>query len=276
MIEFTLYGPSATANCSGPPVYTGTGGQVLAGGSDLGGMYATQSPALSQPGTYWWTASYSGNASNWQASSACGDPGSSVVIPAIAPGKLYYTAPPPPKCPQGQPGRHQPARHRHGPGQPVRGGGGQQPPVLGRPPPRHDHAGQPGRQQPAAHRHRPERPMRGGGGRQPPVLDRRQWLARSCRPTWTAATRSPRHRPERPDRGGAGQQPPVLDRRRGTIMQANLDGSNPQHHPRPRPGGVAVDSSRLYWADASRVPNDHGRPTWTAATRRPSPAQHRP
>ena len=94
VIEFTLYGPSATANCSGPPVYTGTGGQVLAGGSDLGGMYATQSPALSQPGTYWWTASYSGNASNWPASSACGDPGSSVVIPAIAPGKLYYTAPP--------------------------------------------------------------------------------------------------------------------------------------------------------------------------------------
>jgi hypothetical protein len=96
VIEFTLYGPSATANCSGPPVYSGTGGQVLAGASDLGGMYATQSPALSQPGTYWWTASYSGNASNWPVSSACGDPGSSVVIPAVAPGKLYYTDGPSP------------------------------------------------------------------------------------------------------------------------------------------------------------------------------------
>jgi hypothetical protein len=74
-------------------VYSGAGGQPPQGGAPYpgNGIWTAQSPRLSQPGTYWWTASYSGNASNWPASSACGDPGSSVVIPAVAPGKIYYT-----------------------------------------------------------------------------------------------------------------------------------------------------------------------------------------
>jgi hypothetical protein len=95
VIEFTLYGPTVTADCSGPPVYSGTGDPpppgTPGGTQSFNGSWTAQSPPLSQPGTYWWTASYSGNTGNRPASSACGDPSSSVVIPAATPGKLYYT-----------------------------------------------------------------------------------------------------------------------------------------------------------------------------------------
>ena len=67
-VEFKLYGPSGTAACSGTPLddetvtVTGTGG------------YSTPAGFVpSQQGTYWWTASYSGDASNNPVASACGD-----------------------------------------------------------------------------------------------------------------------------------------------------------------------------------------------------------
>ncbi|MGD0247385.1 MAG: hypothetical protein ABSB59_44665 [Streptosporangiaceae bacterium] len=66
-ITFNLYGPSATANCSGTPVDTET---VTVTGN---GGYSTPAGATpSQAGTYWWTASYSGDARNNPAASGCG------------------------------------------------------------------------------------------------------------------------------------------------------------------------------------------------------------
>jgi hypothetical protein len=65
-IEFRLYGPSPTANCTGTPVDDET---VAVSGD---GNYATPAGAtLSQPGTYWWTATYNGDSSNNPVSSGC-------------------------------------------------------------------------------------------------------------------------------------------------------------------------------------------------------------
>jgi hypothetical protein len=67
-IEFKLYGPSATANCSGTPVDDET---VNVTGN---GAYTTPAGANpSQAGSYWWTASYSGDANNNPAATSCGD-----------------------------------------------------------------------------------------------------------------------------------------------------------------------------------------------------------
>jgi hypothetical protein len=66
-ITFNLYGPSATASCSGTPVDTETAA-VTGNGS-----YTTPAGATpSQVGTYWWTASYSGDANNNPAVTVCG------------------------------------------------------------------------------------------------------------------------------------------------------------------------------------------------------------
>jgi hypothetical protein len=66
-IEFKLYGPSATADCSGTAVDDET---VTVNGN---GSYTTAAgftPA--QAGTYWWTSSYSGDTNNTMASAGCG------------------------------------------------------------------------------------------------------------------------------------------------------------------------------------------------------------
>src|SRR5262245_47308574 len=66
-IEFKLYGPSATADCSTAPVDDETA-TVSGNGSytTLAGLIPTQA------GTYWWTASYGGDPNNNSASSGCG------------------------------------------------------------------------------------------------------------------------------------------------------------------------------------------------------------
>jgi hypothetical protein len=65
-IEFRLYGPSPTASCTGTPVDDET---VAVSGD---GNYATPAGAtVSQPGTYWWTATYNGDSSNNPVSSGC-------------------------------------------------------------------------------------------------------------------------------------------------------------------------------------------------------------
>ena len=67
-IEFKLYGPSATASCSGTPVDDET---VNVSGN---GNYTTPAGAKpSQAGSYWWTASYGGDANNNPAATSCGD-----------------------------------------------------------------------------------------------------------------------------------------------------------------------------------------------------------
>jgi hypothetical protein len=66
-IEFTLYGPSATANCSTSPVFD----QTVSVSGD--GSYTSPSFTPTQAGTYWWVASYSGDDNNNQAATGCGD-----------------------------------------------------------------------------------------------------------------------------------------------------------------------------------------------------------
>jgi hypothetical protein len=67
-IEFQLYGPSATADCSGTPVDDET---VTVNGD---GYYPTPAGFTpTQDGTYWWTASYNGDSNNDPAASGCGD-----------------------------------------------------------------------------------------------------------------------------------------------------------------------------------------------------------
>ncbi|MGD0247384.1 MAG: hypothetical protein ABSB59_44660 [Streptosporangiaceae bacterium] len=77
MITFNLYGPSAAASCSGTPVDTETA--AVTGNGD----YTTPAGATpSQAGTYWWTASYGGDAGNTPAASGCG--AEQVIISPLA------------------------------------------------------------------------------------------------------------------------------------------------------------------------------------------------
>jgi hypothetical protein len=76
-IEFQLYGPSATANCTGTAVFDKT---VTVTGD---GSYPSPSFTPSQAGTYWWIASYTGDANNTPAATRCGD--ESVTINQASP-----------------------------------------------------------------------------------------------------------------------------------------------------------------------------------------------
>jgi hypothetical protein len=76
-IEFKLYGPSGTAACSGTAVFD----QAVTVTAD--GSYTSPSFSPSQAGTYWWTASYSGDANNNAAATSCGD--ESVAIGKASP-----------------------------------------------------------------------------------------------------------------------------------------------------------------------------------------------
>jgi hypothetical protein len=81
-VIFRLYGPSATANCESGLVYTsapipGTYTPGNATAPNTGNVTATTgavAPAgIKTPGTYWWVATYSGDAYNAGSSSPCGD-----------------------------------------------------------------------------------------------------------------------------------------------------------------------------------------------------------
>jgi hypothetical protein len=74
-ITFNLYGPD-DATCAGPPVFTST---VPVAGA---GSYTSGSFAPTAPGTYRWTASYSGDANNSPGTTACNDPAETVVVTA--------------------------------------------------------------------------------------------------------------------------------------------------------------------------------------------------
>jgi hypothetical protein len=81
-ITFKLYGPSATAMCSGTPVYTATDTGITSNGPFSSGGYM---PVTNAGGTFWWTASFSGDANNPAATSACGAMNESVSVPASPP-----------------------------------------------------------------------------------------------------------------------------------------------------------------------------------------------
>jgi uncharacterized repeat protein (TIGR01451 family) len=77
-ITFNLYGPSASPNCSGDPIYTNT---VDVDGP---GAYNSGNFTPSAPGTYYWIASYSGDANNLASSGSCGDEGETSTIKAAS------------------------------------------------------------------------------------------------------------------------------------------------------------------------------------------------
>ena len=75
-IAFTLYGPD-DASCSNAAAFTDTQG-VASGNGD----YDSANFTPSQPGTYRWTAAYSGDANNDPAATSCDDPDGEVVVVA--------------------------------------------------------------------------------------------------------------------------------------------------------------------------------------------------
>jgi hypothetical protein len=77
-ITFNLYGPSSTASCTGTAVFTDT--ETVASGAATSASFTP-----SQAGTYWWTASYTGDADNSPAASSCGDESATIsqASPAI-------------------------------------------------------------------------------------------------------------------------------------------------------------------------------------------------
>ena len=77
-ITFNLYGPSATASCSGTPVDTETA--AVSGNGD----YTTPSFTPAQAGTYWWTASYGGDAGNARQAHREVDRAAGRVVPGTA------------------------------------------------------------------------------------------------------------------------------------------------------------------------------------------------
>ena len=72
-ITFKAYGPN-DADCSGVAAFTDT--EPVTGN----GAYVSADFTPTQPGTYRWTAHYSGDANNNIASTACNAPGESVLV----------------------------------------------------------------------------------------------------------------------------------------------------------------------------------------------------
>ena len=83
-IQFKAYGPSATANCTTPPVHTEA---VTVTGN--GGYPTPTGFTPAQAGTHWWTASYGGDVNSNPATTNCGD--ESVII--TPPSHLYWATP---------------------------------------------------------------------------------------------------------------------------------------------------------------------------------------
>lgn len=77
-ITFTLFGPN-DATCASASAFTST---VTVNGN---GSYPSSSFTTASAGTYNWIATYSGDANNDAATSACVDPNESVVVTAPTP-----------------------------------------------------------------------------------------------------------------------------------------------------------------------------------------------
>ncbi|MFN2614665.1 MAG: hypothetical protein ABR552_07600, partial [Actinomycetota bacterium] len=70
-VTFRLYGPSSSASCTGTPIYTSAvpvTNITTTSGSATSGNYTPTAP-----GSYWWTATYSGDTGNSGSASGCGD-----------------------------------------------------------------------------------------------------------------------------------------------------------------------------------------------------------
>ena|GEM_PF-1475788 len=86
-LTFTLFGPD-NDTCTGAPVFTST---VPVNGN---GSYPSTSFTASQPGTYRWIASYSGDANNAPAVTACADPLEQTVVSPLPTIRVDKTATP--------------------------------------------------------------------------------------------------------------------------------------------------------------------------------------
>ncbi|HEX2046982.1 MAG TPA: hypothetical protein VHF27_04400 [Acidimicrobiales bacterium] len=86
-ITFNLYGPN-NPNCTGTPIFTSV---VQVNGN---GSYPSTSFTPTQPGTYQWVASYSGDANNAPATTACNDPLEQVVVTPLPTIMVEKTASP--------------------------------------------------------------------------------------------------------------------------------------------------------------------------------------
>jgi len=73
-VSFALFGPSATADCSGTPVFTSDDRPVI------GGQAVSEGFAVAGTGHYWWTAHYSGDANNAIADESCGSPNEDTAV----------------------------------------------------------------------------------------------------------------------------------------------------------------------------------------------------
>jgi hypothetical protein len=76
-IAFTVFGPN-NATCSGIPAFTST--KAISGN----GSYPSDPFSPSSPGTYSWVASYSGDAGNNAATTACNDAGETSTVTAVS------------------------------------------------------------------------------------------------------------------------------------------------------------------------------------------------
>jgi hypothetical protein len=90
-IAFKLYGPD-DANCTGPPAFTDT---AAVNGN---GSYRSASFAPTQPGTYRWVASYSGDEDNEPVAGACNGAGESVAVSSEK--QITLQPKPKPHCPK--------------------------------------------------------------------------------------------------------------------------------------------------------------------------------
>jgi hypothetical protein len=77
-ITFNLYGPSDTPDCSGTAVFTST--VDVTGAGD----YQSASFTPTAPGSYYWTAAYSGDENNLASSGVCGAEGETTTMQALA------------------------------------------------------------------------------------------------------------------------------------------------------------------------------------------------
>jgi hypothetical protein len=73
-ITFKLWGPSETATCTGDPIFTA---DVTVNGN---GSYDSPDYTTTAAGTYYWTAEYSGDGNNEDASTSCGDANESSTV----------------------------------------------------------------------------------------------------------------------------------------------------------------------------------------------------
>jgi hypothetical protein len=73
-ITFNLYGPSDTPDCTGAAIFSST--VNVSGPND----YTSEEFTPTAAGSYYWTASYSGDANNDPAETACGDEGETSVV----------------------------------------------------------------------------------------------------------------------------------------------------------------------------------------------------